>query len=220
MPMKAVLYAMDKEIAAPFRGGEALKNTAGLPLYRLEDDLLICIGGIGKVNTALAAQHLIDRFEVTELWNAGVTGCFHDFPAGTLLCAEACVQHDMDTFGDPPGLIPGLDLIHLPCNGAQEHAAALAAAGYDCKVGVVASGDWFGRDFPRAERIRDGFGAHVCDMEAAAAAHVCLKNHVPFHCLKVVSDHLFHPSQYEEYQANLPTAVQRLNEALALLIKE
>ena len=57
-------------------------------------------------------------------------------------------------------------------------------------------------------------------MEAAAAAHVCLRNHVPFHCLKVVSDHLFHPSQYEEYQANLPAAVERLNEALAMLIKE
>ena len=57
-------------------------------------------------------------------------------------------------------------------------------------------------------------------MEAAAAAHVCLRNSIPFHCLKVVSDHLFHPSQYEEYQANLPGAVQRLNEALAILIKE
>jgi len=211
---------MSKEIAAPFQGGEALESTAGLPLYRLEDNLLVCVSGIGKVNTALAAQHLIDCFGVTELWNAGVTGCFHDSPAGTLLCAEACVQHDMDTFGDPPGLIPGLELIHLPCADAKQHAAVLTEAGYRCKVGVVASGDWFGRDFLRAERIRDHFSADVCDMEAAAAAHVCLKNHVPFHCLKVVSDHLFHPSQYEEYQANLPAAVDRLNEALALLIKE
>lgn len=220
MPMKAILYAMSKEIAAPFQGGETLKNPLGLPLYRLSEDLLVCVGGIGKVNTALAAQYLIDRFGVSELWNAGVTGCFHDYPAGTLLCAKACVQHDVDTFGDPPGLIPGLDMIHLPCSGAEEAAAALTGLGYSCKVGVVASGDWFGRDFPRAERIRDRFSADVCDMEAAAAAHVCLKNKVPFHCLKVVSDHLFHPSQYEEYQANLPAAVARLNEALAILIKE
>ena len=220
MTMKAILYAMPKEIAAPFEGGEPLETSAGLPLRRLRDDLLVCVCGIGKVNTALTTQLLIDHFGVTELWNAGVTGCFRDYPAGTLLCASSCVQHDMDTFGDPPGLIPGLDLIHLPCAGAEEHAAALTAAGYDCKVGVVASGDWFGRDFPRAERIRDHFSADVCDMEAAAAAHVCLRNHVPFYCLKVVSDHLFHPSQYEEYQANLPAAVQRLNEALALLIKE
>lgn len=218
--MRAILYAMHKEIASPFSGGTSLENSAGLTLNQLSDDLLVCVCGVGKVNTALAAQYLIDHFGVTELWNAGVTGCFRDYPAGTLLCAKACVQHDMDTFGDPPGLIPGLDLIHLPCVGAEEHAAVLTAAGYDCRVGVVASGDWFGRDFPRAERIRDRFSADVCDMEAAAAAHVCIRNHIPFHCLKVVSDHLFHPSQYEEYQANLPAAVERLNKALAILIKE
>lgn len=218
--MKAVIYAMHKEIAAPFEGGEALENGAGLTLRQLEDGTLVCVCGVGKVNTALAAQYLIDRFEVTELWNAGVTGCFHDYPAGTLLCARACVQHDMDTFGDPPGLIPVLELIELPCADADKHAESLTAAGYPCRVGIVASGDWFGRDFDRAAHIRDHFSADVCDMEAAAAAQVCLRNHVPFHCLKAVSDHLFHPSQYEEYQANLPAAVERLNEALAILTKE
>ncbi len=218
--MRAILYAMHKEIAAPFEGGEALENSAGLILNQRNDDLLVCVCGVGKVNTALAVQYLIDRFNITELWNAGVTGCFRDYPAGTLLCARACVQHDMDTFGDPPGLIPVLDLVHLPCSDAEAHAETLTATGYPCRVGVVASGDWFGRDFPRAERIRDHFSADVCDMEAAAAAQVCLRNHIPFHCLKVVSDHLFHPSQYEEYQANLPAAVEQLNKALAILIKE
>lgn len=218
--MRAVLYAMQKELAPPFTGGEPVENSAGLHLRRLDGGLLACVSGVGKVNTALAAQLLIDRFGVTELWNAGVTGCLRDWPAGTLLCARACVQHDMDVFGDPPGLIPVLETVELPCADARTHAGVLSAAGYGCKVGVAASGDWFGRDFDRAARIRDHFSADVCDMEAAAAAQVCLRNHVPFHCLKVVSDHLFHPSQYEEYQANLPAAVQRLNEALAILIKE
>lgn len=218
--MKAVLYAMHKEVAPPFAGGEPLDNPAGLSLFRLRDDLLVCICGVGKVNTALAVQILIDRFSVTELWNAGVTGCFRDDPPGTLLAAHACVQHDMDVFGDPPGLIPVLETVELPCADAHQHAQDLTAAGYPCRTGIVATGDWFQRDFARAERIRDQFSADVCDMEAAAAAQVCLKNGVPFHCLKVVSDHLFHPSQYEEYQANLPGAVKRLNEALAILIKE
>ena len=51
-------------------------------------------------------------------------------------------------------------------------------------------------------------------------AQVCLRNQVPFHCLKVVSDHLFHPAQYEEYRANLPAAAERLNRALVILLKE
>ena len=52
-------------------------------------------------------------------------------------------------------------------------------------------------------------------MEAAAAAQGCLRSGVPFRSVKCVSDPLFPPSQYEEYQANLPAAVATLNRALA-----
>ena len=55
-------------------------------------------------------------------------------------------------------------------------------------------------------------------MEAGAAAQACLRNRVPFRCLKVVSDHLDHPAQYGQYQENLPMAVERLGRALALLL--
>jgi len=218
--MKAILYAMHKEVGAPFEGGAPLDNSAGLTLRQLSDDTIVCVCGIGKVNTALAVQYLIDRHPVTEIWNAGVSGCFHPLPAGTLVVAESCVQHDMDMFGDPQGTIPTLDLIHLPCTQPEVSLAKLTAAGYECRPGVVASGDWFQQDFDRAAHIRDTFDALVCDMEGAAAAHVCLRNNIPFRSLKIVSDHLFHPSQYEEYQANLPAAVKRLNEALAVLVKE
>ena len=218
--MRAVLYAMHKELSPPFDGGLPVDCAAGLTLRRLDGDTLVGVCGVGKVNAALAAQLLIDRFRVDCLWNAGVSGCFRDDPAGTLIAASACVQHDLDVFGDPPGLVPVLERVELPCADPEGSLARLTAAGYDCRAGIVASGDWFRQDFERAARIRDVFGALVCDMEAAAAAQVCLRSHVPFHTLKVVSDHLFHPSQYEEYQANLPAAVDRLDQALALLVKE
>lgn len=218
--MRAVVYAMHKELSPPFDGGLPVENAAGLTLRRLDGDTLVCVCGVGKVNAALAAQLVIDRFPLTEVWNAGVSGCLRDDPAGTLIAASACVQHDVDTFGDPPGLIPALDRVELPCAGAEEHAAALTAAGYPCRAGVVATGDWFGRDYERAAHIRDRFRADVCDMEAGAMAQVCLRGGVPFHCLKVVSDHLFHPSQYDEYRANLPAAVERLGRALAILLRK
>lgn len=218
--MKAIVYAMRKEVAAPFEGGTPLDNSAGLTLRKLSGDLMVCVCGIGKVNTALAVQHLIDCHGVTEVWNAGVSGCFLPLPAGTLVAVTSCVQHDLDMFGDPQGTVPVLDMVHLPCADPDTTLAKLTAAGYDCRPGVVASGDWFQQDFDRAAHIRDTFSALVCDMEAAAAAHVCLRSKVPFHSVKIVSDHLFHPSQYEEYQANLPAAVGRLNEALAVLVKD
>ena len=206
---------MHKETAPPFQGGELVENGAGLTLRRLPGDLIVCVCGVGKVNAALAAQHLIDRFAPEEIWNAGVSGCFRDLPAGAVVAVTHCVQHDLDVFGDPPGLVPVLERVELPCAGVEETLERLTAAGFDALPGVAASGDWFGRDLDRAARIRDQFNALVCDMEAAAAAQVCLRSGVPFRCIRVVSDHLFHPSQYEEYQANLPAAVDTLNRALA-----
>lgn len=206
---------MRKELAPPFDAGELLPDPTGLELRRLSEDLVVCVCGVGKVNAALAAQRLIDRFAPTELWNAGVAGCFTDLPAGTLVAVAHCVQHDLDVFGDPPGLVPVLERVELPCACAEQTLARLTGAGFRAVSGVAASGDWFGRDLERAAHIRDHFGALVCDMEAAAAAQVCLRNGVPFRSVKCVSDHLFHPSQYEEYQANLPAAVATLNRALA-----
>ena len=55
-------------------------------------------------------------------------------------------------------------------------------------------------------------------MEAGAVAQVCLRNQVPFHCIKIVSDHLFHPAQGEEYAQNVPQVVDKLNQALAALL--
>ena len=209
---------MDKELAPPLTGGQPVDNPAGLPLRQLREDLLVCVSGVGKVNAALAAQFLMDRFRIRELWNAGVAGCFRPLAVGTLVCATACVQHDLDVFGDPPGQVPVVERVFLPCARPEEDAARLAAAGLPCTTGVVATGDWFGRDLPRANRIRDRFGALACDMEAGAAAQACLRNSVPFRCLKVVSDHLDHPAQYGQYQENLPMAVERLGRALALLL--
>ncbi len=213
--MRAVLYAMGKEVGPPFAGGQALPNAPRLDLRRLSQNLLVCVCGVGKVNAALAAQYLIDHARVSELWNAGVAGCFTGLPAGTLVAVAACVQHDIDTFGDPPGLVPVLDQVELPCSFWQDTLGALTDAGLNAVSGVAASGDWFGRDLDRAALIRDRFNALVCDMEAGAIAQVCARSRVPFRALKVVSDHLFHPSQYEEYQANLPAAVERLSQGLA-----
>lgn len=217
--MRALLYAMHKEIAPPFDGGEPLENGAGLTLRRLPGDLILCVCGVGKVNAALATQYLIDRFAPESVWNAGVSGCFTDLPAGTLVAARCCVQHDFEIFGDPPGQVPVLDLVELPCADPEGDLAKLTAAGFEAVPGVVATGDWFTRDYDRAARVRDRFNATVCDMEAGAAAQVCLRSGVPFHSLKCVSDHLFHPSQYEEYQANVPAVTAKLNRALATLME-
>ena len=117
---------MSKEVPPSFAGGMAVENRAGLTLRRVREDLLVCISGVGKVNAALATQLLIGQFQIQALWNAGVVGCFQPLPVGTLIFATACVQHDLDVFGDPPGQVPVVERVFLPCARPEEDAARLA----------------------------------------------------------------------------------------------
>lgn len=209
-----VLYAMEKEAAGLLKKRPAapLPPQAGMALYALPGGHVLCVGGVGKVNAAMAAQLLLDRFQVDGLLNAGCAGALEDLPVGTIVAASHCVQHDVDTSlaGDPAGLVSTVNAIEFPCVLPPLSGAV---------TGVVATGDWFGRDYDRARTIRDRFGALVCDMEAAAVAQVCLRNALPCTVVKAVSDHLFSPAQDREYQENFSATMASLDAAVAAILE-
>lgn len=211
-----VLYAMVKEASGLLAKVQAkpLPVQAGMALYALGGGHILCVGGVGKVNAAMAAQLLIDRFGVEAILNAGCVGALDPaLPIGTVVAATHCVQHDVDTTlcGDPPGLVSTVNVVEFPCS---------LPAVPGLTPGVVATGDWFGRDFSRAHAIQERFGALVCDMEAGAAAQVCLRHGIPFLALKAVSDHLLSPDQGREYQENFSAAMEALDRAVAAAMQE
>lgn len=216
--MIALIYAMAGECAGLLKrlGGTPLPEVASIPLYRLPDGTLVAVGGVGKVNAAMAVQAVLDRFPVTEVWNAGCAGAFADLPVGTIVVGAHCVQHDVDTSlaGDEPGLVSTVNRVEFPCDFVEDTLAALPKA----QKGVVATGDWFGRDHDRAKAILERYHAAVCDMEGCACAQVCLRNNVPFRAIKAVSDHLFSPAQEAEYQANFSRTMTALDEAVIALL--
>ena len=214
----AVLYAMEKEAAGLLQqsGARRLDGAAGLPVYELRGGALVCVGGVGKVNAAMAAQLLIDRFGADRILNAGCAGALADLPVGTLVLGTDCVQHDVDTTlaGDPPGLVSTVNCVRFACADPLETMTLMMNMGHAFTPGTVATGDWFGRDYERAKRIHETYGALVCEMEACAAAQVCLRNGVPFLTFKVVTDHLFAAHQEEEYRENFDAAIPLLDAAV------
>lgn len=209
-----ILYAMAKEADGLLKtlGGVLTETVAGIPFYALPGGHTLAVGGVGKVNAAMATQLLLDRCHPTLVLNAGCAGAFDPLPVGTVVAARHCVQHDVDTTlaGDPAGFVSTVERVEFPCHPLSPPGAV---------AGVVATGDWFGRDFDRAGAIRDTYGATVCDMEACAVAQVCLRNAVPFAALKAVSDHLLSPAQDVEYQENLPAAMEALDAAVAAVLQ-
>ena len=124
-----LLYAMPGEIESLLADQEAqlLETVAGVPFYRITPDVIACAGGVSKVNAAMATQLMIDRYRPDLILNAGVAGCFETLPIGTIVLAEAFLQHDVDTtqVGDPIGLVSTVNQVLLPTSHPEAARAAM-----------------------------------------------------------------------------------------------
>lgn len=211
-----LVYAMPIELAGMLERthGRELETVAGARFYELEEGIVACAGGIGKVNTAMAAQLLIDRYAPDCVLNAGVAGSLTpELAPGDLVLATEFYQHDMDTsgIGDPVGFVSTVERTAFPTAHGDLCRRILQELGCAFSEGAVASGDWFATDCARARWIRDTFHPLLCEMEGCAVAQVCCRWELPFISLKAVSDRIFRDGNGTEYQFNLPEACDRLS---------
>ncbi len=153
--------------------------------------------GIGKVFAAMCAQAMILHYAPRVIVNSGVAGTLSELSIGQVAIADEVVQHDMDTtaFGDPAGLISGLELVYIPTDPSVSSLLAdcVRAEGVTVLRGTVASGDRFVAAGAEKDRIRSLFDTpahHVlaCEMEGAAVGQVCYVNGTPYSILRAISD--------------------------------
>lgn len=194
--MPAELHALPE-----LKSAEPFETVSGVPFFEVAPELVVCAGGVGKVNAAMAAQILCGRFGVDLILNVGVAGCCTDLPTGSLVVADTLVQHDVDTtaMGDPIGLVSTVNQVEFPAWQPEAILAILRRQGVAAKLGRVATGEWFAVKSGRAQWIVETFHPLVVEMEACAIAQVCLRNGVKFAAVKSVSDRLFSEKQMEEY---------------------
>ena len=155
--------------------------------------VVVAMCGIGKVFAAICAQTMILKFGVKKIINTGVAGTLSaDVGILDFAISGAVVQHDMDTtaIGDAPGLISGINVVHIGASEALYTAveASAKALGYRSLVGTIASGDQFINDPDKKAFIRDTFGAIACEMEGASIGHVCYVSGVDFVIIRCISD--------------------------------
>jgi len=155
-----------------------------------ETEVVTAICGIGKVFAAICAQTMILHYGAEAIINTGVAGTLTD-KVGVLgvVVATKLVQHDMDTtyFGDPKGMISGINKVFFDADEALSEKVCLNIKG-DFIRGTIASGDAFIADEAKKAEIRDTFGAVACEMEGASIAHVCYVNNVPVCVVRSISD--------------------------------
>ena len=196
--MLGIIGAMDKEVEmlqAEMR--DAAEKQIGFTRYYQGTlwGVPVCLArcGIGKVHAGLCALGMILSYPVTALLNIGVAGALR--PAlgiGDVVIASSAVQHDMDTtpIGDPPGLISGPNIVHLPCDSVLSQLLLRAAqeAGIPNEQGAIATGDQFIVGMEKKNYLADFFGAAACDMEGGAIAQCCYEMNVPYAAVRAISD--------------------------------
>ena len=183
--LKAVMTDIEKETVAgiDFTKGK-IKGV----------DCVVARCNPGKVNAAICAQIMIMKYEPKMLVNSGVAGGIgKNVHIGDLVVGSACVQHDVDTspLGDPVALIPGINIINIPCDEKISALIAEEAKGiYEGQVmmGVIATGDQFISDGIKCLELNAAYDASACEMESGSIAHVCYVNKVPCAIIRSISD--------------------------------
>lgn len=196
-------FAMPAELHAlpDARDLTPMETISGVPFYQIAPEITAAVGGVGKVNAAMAAEIFCRKFGVDLILNTGVAGCLTDLPIGTLVVVSEFVQHDVDTtaVGDPVGLVSTVSQVEFPTWNPESCREFLSEMNYPVETGRAATGDWFAVQGNRAEWIRNTFNPVLIEMEGGAIAQVCLRNNVRCVSVKSVSDHLFTDKQKEEY---------------------
>ena len=188
---------MKEEVELLLKGLEGEERLAypGVTLHRGRLDgleVLVTVGGIGKVNAAMTTISLLSA-GATQVVFTGVAGGVHpSLKVGDIVVSSDCLQHDVDVtaLGYKVGEIPGENLSWPADEGLQ--ALALEAAheveGVNVTGGRVVSGDVFVASPEKVQWLWQTFGAACAEMEGAAVAQVCARHGVPFVVIRSVSD--------------------------------
>ena len=144
-------------------------------------DVVAVFSGCGKINAAITAQQLIDRYEVDTMIFSGIAGGLTEDTDvfDTVVCTASDFRDtNNEIYSDFP-------VMKEPIFYADEHLCEIARSAtkqVDWKIhfGLATTGDIFTDDVnPDALCI---------DMETAAVAHTCYMCKTPFIAIRSISD--------------------------------
>lgn len=200
MELIGIIGAMEEEVLTlkDKMTIQEVRSIASLDFFvgSLNDKKVVVVqGGIGKVNSAVCTQILIDVFYVDAIVNTGVAGALSpDLEIGDVVISSDAVQHDFDatSFGYDKGIIPRMKTSAFK---SDEHLIKIAKKASDVLsssisvyVERIVSGDQFIAHPARKNELINDFQGFCTEMEGAAIAHVCYLNNTPCVIIRSISD--------------------------------
>lgn len=162
-----------------------------------DKEVIFALSGIGKVNSAITTQMLIDRFAPEYVLNFGtVGGVDATVTALSYYAVDKAIQYDFDL----------TDLEDVPLGYIQDFDRAFFTANTDgldfLEKRSLATADKFTNKENDVALLKE-LGCSLCDMEGCAIAQVCLCCNVPLYIVKAVSDVHGSGLQSQQFVLNL-----------------
>ena len=173
-----------------------------------EHDVVLLYCGVCKVNAAIAAQIVIDDFNVDAIINAGVAGGI-DSRLGILdtVVSTEVAYHDVAS-EILTEYHPWMKSVFFAADENLLKIAKNVAERIQTKgkiyFGRMVTGEAFISDDGRQE-IMDAFNPLSVDMETGSIAHVCYANSIPFLAIRSITDTADH-SGSEFFEMNCKEA--------------
>lgn len=151
--------------------------------------------GVGKINSAICTQILVDRFECKILMNVGVAGGLkNEINVGDIVISKDAVNHDMDAtgFGYKVGDIPRMDKSYFEAD--EKLCELLVEVNKEINPeintfrGRILTGDQFISEREKKEYLINTFDGACTEMEGVALAQTAYLNNVPFAIIRAISD--------------------------------
>ena len=171
--------------------GAVVEKYASYDFYinEIEDKRIVNVCcGVAKVNSAIATQILITKYNADCIINTGIAGGMNtDVKVCDIVIADEVMHHDVTTrFLEkyPPfsGNYPAdNELIELAKKACEKN-------GYNYFEGRIVSGEQFISDNVIKGRIIEDFSPYAVDMESASIGHCCFRNNIPFATVRCISD--------------------------------
>jgi adenosylhomocysteine nucleosidase len=197
----------------------------------------VCVGstGIGKVNAAVAATQLCERFSPGVLVFTGVAGGLDPALAiGDVVIGTNLIQHDAGVLGDDgietyqaghiPFFNPTSQLGFRPSQRLEAAArrrigdtpTALTGGGR-VVFGTILTGDQFLASSNERERLHARFSALAIEMEGAAVAQVAERYGIDHLAIRTLSD-LAGSDSSTDFTGFLDTVARQTSEVLRLVL--
>ena len=206
--MIGIIGAVDEEAAEIKKEIKDIKEEviSGISFFRgkfNQKEVVFVQSGIGKVNAAITATLLIEKFDVKTVIFSGVAGSLSkDLKVGDVVAGVDVVQHDVDAtaFESDKNLLEKVQNI--------SHKVVL---------GRILTGDQFVSKKDVKIKLGEDFSALCVDMESGAVAQVCSRLNVKFLIIRSISDSITDESDME-YNSFVKLAAKNSKEILKEII--